>query len=93
MAFWESEDDFQNDWWSLAENPSLSRPTPPVTETLKRVRSLRPSIYDEEEEAPVKEDIEYTTRPSRGRNHNVKLKRPGDKETIESQIREVSDLP
>lgn len=92
MEVWHTEEDFEKDWWSLAEDPALSRPLPPVTNTLKAARSQKPSIYEAHLQPDEEcENIEYTTNPSRGRSFSkLKLKKPGrTEEVIHTKLREV----
>lgn len=104
---WESEEDFERDWWALADcspedkDEVFSKPTPPISDHLRNARAkvTARSIYDmdlELDEGEDNEDVEFCFKPSRGRNMDVHMRRPGGKYTTEelrkitaSQIREV----
>lgn len=102
MDRWETEDDFDKDWWSLADIPptSFSKPAPPISDNLKKARAkIHHSIYDMDiEEEQEDEEVEYC-RPVRGRVIRQTETRPGTKckgsnhrELTQRQIRQVRSI-
>lgn len=95
-----TEEDFENDFWSMAEIPPTSRP-PPISETLRAARKnlqTLNSIYLEPEftgDSSDKEDEDdndskrFTCLPSRGRMPKTKLRRPGGKMSDSEFYRQV----
>lgn len=96
---WETEEDFERDWWAFADCPrdtGLSRSTPPVSQHVKDARTrITRSIYDMDSDNSCDEDVEYC-KPSRGRDLNPSFRQPGGRYTsaelrriTTNQIREV----
>lgn len=97
---WETEEDFEKDWWALADplyDPSLSEPTPPISQHLKKARAtITRSIYDIDFDDYDNGNVKYCS-SSRGSNLESSMVRPGEPYTekelmkiTQNQIREVT---